>query len=354
MSNRFSSGLGDGAGRMFRSLIKKRLFWVISLAFLGIVISINACTTYVPPNTVGIRQVYYGGGAGIKKEMYGPGTHFTMAGYERLHLFPSDLLAVNFSDSTSEMSDRSRNVQAIKVQTSDGYNVVIDVTILYRIKDPYLVFNEAGPGHAYEDKLVVPNADRILRITLGSLNSEEFYQGPRRIEKAHLAQEQLRGELDTRGILVDRVLIRRYVYDERYQQVIEARTLKDQQALLSQAETKAATEQGKRDEIVAEGKARMDTILAEGAGKVQKLRAEADLYTRTQSAEGRKLVAVAEAQGTAMESKAMQGAGSENLVGLKLAETLKGVKVLVLPSDGKNGMNPLDTASMLRKFEVGP
>jgi hypothetical protein len=33
---------------------------------------------------------------------------------------------------------------------------------------------------------------------------------------------------------------------------------------------------------------------------------------------------------------------------------LRGVKVLVLPSDGKDGMNPLDLPGMMRKLEVAP
>jgi hypothetical protein len=35
-----------------------------------------------------------------------------------------------------------------------------------------------------------------------------------------------------------------------------------------------------------------------------------------------------------------------------MADVLRGVKVLVLPSDGKDGTNPLDLASLLRRFEV--
>ena len=44
--------------------------------------------------------------------------------------------------------------------------------------------------------------------------------------------------------------------------------------------------------------------------------------------------------------------GSENLVGLKLADALRGVRVIVLPSDGKDGTNPLDLGELLRKFQV--
>ena len=148
------------------------------------------------------------------------------------------------------------------------------------------------------------------------------------------------------------MLVRNYVYDSRYQQLIEGRTIKDQTVFRAQAEAKAAIEQRKRDTVVAEGKANQEIELSRGRAEVQKLAAQADLYRRKKAAEGKLLVELAEAKGTGLENAALQGAGSENLVGLKMAEVLRGLRVVVLSSDGKDGFNPLDLASMLRKFEV--
>src|SRR4029078_9744722 len=129
-----------------------------------------------------------------------------------------------------EVSKELRFAPSIKIQTSDGYNVQLDVTVLYRLTDPSRVCVEAVPEGAFESRLVIPRADRILRRTLGELNSEQFYQGPKRIEKSHLAHEWLSTELKPFGIEADSVLVRRYVYDERYQQLIEGRKIKDQTA----------------------------------------------------------------------------------------------------------------------------
>jgi regulator of protease activity HflC (stomatin/prohibitin superfamily) len=339
-------------GRLLRRLFRIRAVWLVGGVFLVIYTSAASCSTYVPPNTVGLRQVYYGDGAGIKHEVYGPGLHFIAAAVERLHLFPHDLQLVNFSDSPSEASQQLRSAPSIKIQTSDGYNVQLDVSVLYRVEDPYHVFTEAGPGRAFEDRLVIPRADRILRKTLGELNSEEFYQGPRRIEKAKDAHTQLAAELAPYGIKIEAVLVRRYEYDAKYQQLIEGRKIKDQTVFLRQAEAKAAIEQRKRDTAVAEGRANQEIELERGRAEVQKLRAQADLYRRKKEAEGRLLVELAEAKGTALENAALQGAGSENLVGMKMAEVLRGLRVVVVPSDGKDAMNPLDLGGMLRKFEV--
>jgi regulator of protease activity HflC (stomatin/prohibitin superfamily) len=341
-----------GIFKLLRKILKSKIFWVACVPVGVLYFGANACTTYVPPNMVGIKQVVYGSGAGIKKDQYGPGLHWVTAAYERMHLFPRDLQVINFSDSQSEVSKEQRSAPAIKVQTSDGYNVVLDVTVIYRIADPYVVFTGAGPGRAFEDKLVIPRADRILRKTLGELNSEEFYKGPKRIEKATSAREQLIVELKEFGIELDEVLIRGYQYDPKYQQLIEGKKISDQTVFLREAESAEAIQQRERDTVVAEGKANVNIELQEGESKVQRLRADADKYRRQQAAAGKLGVELAEAQGTKLENDALQGVGSENYVGLKMAEVLRGVKVLVLPSDGANGMNPLDMPSLLKKLEV--
>ena len=42
-----------------------------------------ATATGRPPDSIGLKQVYYGTRAGIKNESYGPGLHFVMSGVER-------------------------------------------------------------------------------------------------------------------------------------------------------------------------------------------------------------------------------------------------------------------------------
>jgi regulator of protease activity HflC (stomatin/prohibitin superfamily) len=347
-----AGGIARAILRLLRGFFRRKSLAVSVLGLLVIWWGAKACSSYVPPNMVALKQVYYGGNAGIRSRVYGPGLHFVVAGAERLHLFPQDIQVINFSDSPSEVSQELRAAPSIKLQTSDGYNVQLDVTVLFHIEDPYKVITEAGPGNAYEDRLVIPRADRLLRKTLGELNAEEFYQGPRRIEKSRAAHDGLASELAPFGLHIDGVLVRRYVYDERYQQLIEGRKIKDQTVFLRQAEAKAAIEQRKRDTAVAEGKAAQETELSRGRAEVQKLQAQADLYKRKKAADGRLLVELAEARGTELENTALQGAGSENMVGLKMADVLRGLKVVVVPSDGKDATNPLDLAGILRKFEV--
>jgi hypothetical protein len=88
-----------------------------------------------------------------------------------------------------------------------------------------------------------------------------------------------------------------------------------------------------------------------GKSEAARLLADANLYARQKAAEADLLVKHARARGTELENAARNSVGSENLVGLRMAEALRGIKVIVLQS-GPGGFNPLDLNSTLRQFEV--
>jgi regulator of protease activity HflC (stomatin/prohibitin superfamily) len=172
------------------------------------------------------------------------------------------------------------------------------------------------------------------------------------MEKAHDAKVALAAELKDKGIEVVDVYVRRYIYDARYQQAIEQRKIQDQTVYKNEAEAKSASANAAKNKIVAEGAAAVQVELARGEAEVKKLEADADLYRRKKAADGDLLVKLAEAQGTELENQALRGVGSENMVGLRMADALRGTRLIVLPTDGEGGMNPLDLRTLLKRFDV--
>lgn len=53
-----------------------------------------------------------------------------------------------------------------------------------------------------------------------------------------------------------------------------------------------------------------------------------------------------------MKNEALKGKGAERMVGLKMANVYKGLDIIVLPSDGPSGVNPLDLDKALKLFDV--
>jgi regulator of protease activity HflC (stomatin/prohibitin superfamily) len=333
---------------------RARLVWLLGASFLVLIVAYSSCTTYVRPGEAGVKQISYGMGKGIEPVVYGVGLHYVGAG-EKMHLFPTSLQVLELSNSRAEGSNvgpNHRTTSAINIQTSEGYNVRVDATVLYRLVDPLKVMKTIGPARLFEDSAVIPRATQDLRRALGELDAEDFYRGNKRMEKSREAQAALAAELKDKGIEVVQVFVRRYIYDQRYQNAIEQRKIQDQTVFKNEAEAKAAIANAAKNKIVAVGAAAVQVELSRGEAEVKKLEAEAGLYRRRKAADGDLLVKLAEAQGTELENQALRAAGAENLVGLRMAQALEGTQVIVLPSDGEGGMNPLDLKSLLKRFDV--
>lgn len=303
----------------------------------------------VGPDEQAIRQVYFGPSKGVGQDVYGPGLHLVIPGYERLHKFPSDLQILDMNDGEVKFEqqggaipDDYRVAPSIRIQTSEGSQVTVDVAILYRVVDPYKVVTKVGPGRIYETKIVTRQGEKILRQTLGRLDSEDFYNQELRTKAIADARELLAQDLEEWGLEVVMVSLRDYTYDARYQEAIEQRKIQDQTVFKNKAEAVAATQAAEKDRTLAEGRANIEVERERGRAEVRKIAAEADLYYRQKVAEGDLLVALAEAEGTRLENAALQQAGASNMVGLEMAKAMDGTQVIVVSTTGANAVNPLD------------
>jgi regulator of protease activity HflC (stomatin/prohibitin superfamily) len=288
----------------------------------------RACLlTYVPPDQIGMRQVSVGPGQGLQKEVVTPGYHWQISGYEQVRTFPRDLQVVEFTNSTSETGAGHRRIGAIKVPTVDGYPVDVDVTVLYRIADPYKVVSRFGFGDAYEDAVVVRFADPLVKQFLGKLLAEQFYAEERHRHIAELKLELSR-RLWENGLALKDVLIRQYDYPDTFQALTEQKKIQDQSVLANRQFTKQAEVQTRLNQVTAEGQNQINVKTAEFQAQITEINAKKDLYERQKRAEADLLVKSAEASGTEQINRAMEGAGSAKLLrlrrGLALLSSLRG------------------------------
>ncbi len=342
-------------GNFFRQILGPILAILLAL-FVGVKLLLLFCVTYVHPNQYGIKvvRVPVFGARGVHKDVYDTGFHLVLKplNFEEMYFFPKDLQVLDLTGAREESAREATITKPAHIQTSDGFYVDIDVSILYKIIDPYLVFTRLGTGRAFETNGIVPKAEPVLKQALGELTTEEFYNSPLRSKKIQLAQKLLNEELGGYGLQVDHVLIRYFRYTDEIQKNVEEKKLKDQLVFKNQAEGRAATEGAKLKKVSQEGQAAVDIKLQEGRSYITTKDAERDLYVRTKQAGADLLVKLAEAKKTQLRNEALQGAGSDRMVGLKMAEVYKGLEVLILPSDGPNGINPLNLEQMMKLFEV--
>jgi regulator of protease activity HflC (stomatin/prohibitin superfamily) len=349
-------GAASRLGDFFRSGFFRRVVLPLLIAVVGLKLVIALSVTYVRPNEYGIKVVRVPilGQRGVHTDVYQTGFHLVLKPFdlEEMYLFPKDLQVIDLAGARQEEGHMTPGGKAAHIQTSDGFFVDVDVSILYKIVDPYLVFTRLGTGRLFETNGIVLKAEPVLKQTLGELTTEEFYNSPLRSKKTELAKELLNRDLANYGLQVDQVLVRYFRYSDEIQRNIEEKKLKDQLVFKNQAEGRAATEGAKLKKAIQEGQAAVDIKLQEGRSYITTKDADRDLYVRRKRAEADLLAKLAEAKKTQLRNDALQGAGSDRMVGLKMADVYKGLEIIVLPSDGANGVNPLNLEQSLKLFEV--
>ena len=336
--------------------ISLRLGGPLKLLIAGVVLIIifyNLFFVYVRPDEYGIKVVRVGISPGVHKEVYHAGLTFILPfGLQQMFRLPKGIQVLELTNFPETAAKAARKDRAAHIQTSDGFFVDLDVSMIYHIKDPYLVFTTIGPGKLFEDNGIIPKAEPALKETLGKLTTEEFYNSPLRVEKAEEAKKRLNSELNLKGIEVDQVLVRYFKYSQEIQKNIEEKKLQDQMVFTNQSAARAAKEEAELKKIIQEGTVISAVELEKGKAYVTRKIAERDFYVRKKKAEANLLVKLAEAERVRLKNEALKGIGSERMVGLKMADAYKGLDVIMLPSDGPHGVNPLNLNNTLQLFDV--
>lgn len=325
---------------------------LLILAVIVVVGFYKSLFVYVGPNEFGIKEVRIGLHRGVQEEVYTTGFHLVVPMMWRMHRLPRDIQVLELTNHRKNASKFARLARAAHIQTSDGFFVDVDVSIIYRITDPYKVFTTIGPGRLYEDNGIIPKAEPALKDSLGDLTTEEFFNSHLRVEKSEQTKRKLNTELALKGLTVEQVLVRYFRYSDEIQKNIEEKKLKDQLVFKNQAEARAAIEKAVLTKIEQEGKVTVSVELEKGSAYVTKKRAEKDLYFRKKTAEADMLVKLAEAEKVRLKNEALQGKGAERMVGMKMADVYRGLNLIVLPSDGVAGVNPLNLNNALELFDV--
>lgn len=309
-----------------RGKLGKLGLWLL-LALAPLIFLRSCALTYVPPDRLGVRQVSFGPGKGLQKKPVPPGYRRSISGYETVHTFPRDIQVVEFTNHPSERGAGHKQIGAIKVPTVDGYPVDVDVTVLYRIGDPYRVASQFGFGRSYEEAVVTRFTDPLVKRYLGELRAEQFYH-EQRLRQVEALRRELAQRLEANGLSLTDVLIRQYDYPETFQALTEQKKIQDQSVLAQREFTKQAEVQTRLNQMTAEGQNLINVRTSEFNAQITEIRARKDLYERQKRAEADLLVKTAEANGTELINRALEGAGSAKLLrlrrGLALLNSIKG------------------------------
>ncbi len=314
--------------------------------FFLLIIAIYIFTGCVPHSTdnteVGVRTVKFSflGKMGVEDKYYAPGsTYFFTPFINDWHTFDTKLQNLEMT------YDRNKGDRGIRddllFKTVDGNDISLDVIIVYKIdpaKAPYILQNIASNDATLRGKIVRTIARSKPRDIFGELTTEEFYVASSREKQAQKARKVLQDLFQPMGIIIEKVLTKDYRFNPKYQKAIEDKKVADQKVEKNKSAQHAAEEEYKRK--LEEAKGEVNKMVASVDGEFLKAKINVDAYYQKQSliAKAIKTEGIAQAKGIRSMNKAMESAGGEALVKLKIAEALQGKKIILLPvSEG--GMN---------------
>ena len=205
---------------------------------------------------IGIKVLF----GSVKNDVLGSGLHLVNPLYE---IKKVDVKTQNYTMSGVHDEGNQAGDDAIRVLTSDGLEVTIDLTVLYRVvaDDAPKLFQQTGLD--FKDKIVRPltrtkirdNAVYYQAIELFSTKRDEFQQ---RIYKS------IEDDFRSRGLMLEQLLVRNITLPNSVKASIESKINAEQDAKKMEFVLQKEKQEAERKRVEAQGIADYQRIINTG------------------------------------------------------------------------------------------
>lgn len=299
---------------------------------------------------VGVRTVKFSPFAkrGVQEKVYQPGsTYFFLPIINDWTTYDAKLVNMEMSANVNE-SETGRP-DALAFKTRDGNDIDLDVIISYRIdpnKAPYIRQFVASSDQELKQKIVRTITRSKPRDLFGELSSEDFYHAEKRNEAAEKAKKKLQEMLEPYGVIIEKVGSKDYRFNPHYANAIMNKKLADANELKYRSEINARREENVR--LLKEAEGQVNEMVAKVDGQYKEAVLNADAYYDKQENIAKAVIAEGEATSAAIKAKreAMISQGGSTLVKMNIAESLKGKKIIMVPSGSSGGNINLQTLNL--------
>ncbi|GAB4015070.1 prohibitin family protein [Spirosoma koreense] len=179
-----------------------------------------------------------------------------------------DIKTQNYTMSASHDEGQKAGDDAIRVLTADGLEVVIDLTVLYRVvpADAPKIYREIGPD--YMDKIVRPITRTRIRDNAVYYDAVALYS-TRRDEFQNRIYKTIEADFKKRGLLLEQLLIRNIDLPTSVKKTIESKINAEQEAQKMQFVLQKERQEAERKRVEAQGIADYQKIISTGLGDKQ-------------------------------------------------------------------------------------
>lgn len=179
-----------------------------------------------------------------------------------------DTKTQNYTMSASRDEGQKQGDDAIRVLTADGLEVVIDLTVLYRVvpNDAPKIYRQIGED--YTDKIVRPITRTRIRDNAVYYDAVALYS-TRRDEFQTRIYKTIEADFKRRGLLLEQLLIRNIDLPASVKKTIESKINAEQDAQKMQFVLQKERQEAERKRVEAQGIADYQKILSTGLSDKQ-------------------------------------------------------------------------------------
>ena len=179
-----------------------------------------------------------------------------------------DVKTQNYTMSADVDEGEKKGDDAIRVLTADGLEVVVDLTVLYRLvsADVPRIYREIGVD--YNDKIVRPITRTRIRDNAVYYDAVALYS-TRRNEFQDRIYKTIEADFKKRGLLLEQLLIRKINLPASVKLTIESKISAEQEAQKMQFVLQKERQEAERKRVEAQGIADYQKILSTGLSDKQ-------------------------------------------------------------------------------------
>ena len=228
---------------------------IVGLVFivLGIVTS---CVKQIDGGEIGVKTLF----GSIQNDVMSSGLHFINP---LLNVKTLDVKTQNYTMSGVNDEGHRAGDDAIRVLTSDGLEVTIDLTVLYRIVavDAPKLLRETGDD--YRDKIVRPITRTKIRDNAVYYQAVDLF-GNKRDEFQQRIYKSIEEDFKKRGLMLEQLLVRNITLPNSVKASIESKINAEQDAKKMEFVLLKEKQEAERKRVEAQGIADYQRIINTG------------------------------------------------------------------------------------------
>ncbi len=229
---------------------------IIIIVLIGLFVLINSAVVIIDSGEIGVPVLF----GKVQEYTLTPGINVVNP-LVKVVKYPVRIQEYTMSQTNNE--GRLRGNDAVRIKTSDGIDVGVDMTVWWKIKSDkaFTMYKEiAKRSEDIEPKILRPAVRTVVRDVAAKYKMEDLYQ-EKRTKFITDIEKDLREIIEAKYLVLDKVLIRTIIFPEEVEASISRKMKTKQQSDEMEYKKEIATKEAEIKEIEAKGIARRQEII---------------------------------------------------------------------------------------------